>query len=255
MSFKDLDELYSFLSENYGLIKYKDLTEDYARNMYKPFIQKKYTTAYLVFCVNIYRTLSIYRVLLEGYSSLRSKEFFVGQFERNAPNETVMILLITNIEVYLRMGFMNIASVCTKDTVDCNYISQFLRKFRINNSDKINKFICTKIKLNELMPPLDQLMFQQNELCSIAYKLCNIEIPQIEVELWRRLFSGEEDGYIKLRNNLIHKGFQSSIQYEIILCREFIEQVILDIVKLAFKIDLTVVNKYPGASFPQLYMK
>ena len=90
MQFDNLDDLYRYLSDEYGLIKYKDLTRDDALKMYDDFIQKKYTTAYLVFNVNIWRTLSAYRVLLEGYKSLESREFFVGQFERNAPNETIL---------------------------------------------------------------------------------------------------------------------------------------------------------------------
>jgi len=95
MQFESLDELYKYLSDEYGLIKYKDLTVEYARKMVDDWIQKKYTSAFLIFSLNIWRTLSAYRVLLEGYKSLKSKEFFVDQFEKYAPNETIMILLIT----------------------------------------------------------------------------------------------------------------------------------------------------------------
>lgn len=205
--------------------------------------------------MNIWRTLSAYRVLLEGYKSLESKEFFVGQFERNAPNETIIILLITNIEVYLRMGFINIASASTRNTVNYRHFSRFKRIFRIDDTDKLTDFINSNINLNKLLPPIEQLEFQRGEVCSIAYKLCNIDIPHIDDELWRRLFSGEEDGYIKIRNKLIHGGFQSSIEFESKLNKEFIEKVILDIVKFAYKIDLTVVDEYSSDEFPQLYMK
>lgn len=80
------------------------------------------------------------------------------------------------------------------------------------------------------------------------------DIPHIDNELWSRLFSGEEDRYIKIRNKLIHGGSQSSIKFESILNREFIEKVILDIVKFAYKIDLTVVDKYSSDEFPNLFM-
>lgn len=255
MCFENLNDLYKYLSDEYGLIKYKDLTKDDALKMYEDFIQKKYTTAYLVFCVNIWRTLSTYRVLLEGYKSLKSKEFFVGQFERNSPNETIMILLITNIEVYLRMSFINIASVSTRNSVNYGYFSKFKRIFRINNTGKLTDFINSNINLNKLLPPIEQLEFQRSEVCCIAYKLCNIEIPQIDGELWRRLYSGEVDGYIRIRNKLIHGGFQSSIEYEKLLNTEFIEEVIIDIVKLAYKIDSIVVEEYSSDEFPKLYIK
>ena len=85
MNFENIDNLYKYLSKEYGLIVFKDLSREDALTMYDDFIQKEYSTAYLVFTINIWRTLSAYRVLLEGYRSLESREFFVGQFERNAP--------------------------------------------------------------------------------------------------------------------------------------------------------------------------
>lgn len=255
MQFENLDDLYKYLSDEYGLIKFKDLTSHEAPKMYDDFIEKKYTSAYLVFGVNIWRTLSAYRVLLEGYKSLESREFFVNQFERNAPNETIVILLITDIEVFLRMGFIKIASVSTRNTVNCKYFTKLKNIFRIKDTDKLTDFINSNITLNKLLPPIEQLEFQRCEVCSIAYKLCNIEIPQIDDELWRRLFSGEDDGYIKIRNKLIHGGFEASVKYNKILNKDFLETIILDIVKFAHKIDLTVVAEYPGDKFPQLYMK
>ena len=255
MDFDNLDDLYKYLSDEYGLIKYKDLTRDYALKMHDDFIQKKYTTAYLVFNVNIWRTLSAYRVLLEGYKSLESREFFVGQFERNTSNETIIILLITAIEVFLRRGFINIASVSTRNTVNCWYFPRFKRIFSLNDTDKLTDFINSNINLNKLLPPIEQLEFQRSDVCSIAYKLCNIEISHIDGELWRRIFSGEEDGYKKIRNNLIHGGFEASVKYAKILNKDFIEGVILDIVNFAHKVDLNVVAEYPGDEFPQIYMK
>ena len=44
------------------------------------------------------------------------------------------------------------------------------------------------------------------------------------------------------------------MKYAKILNKDFIERVILDIVKFAHKVDLTIVAEYPGAEFPQLYM-
>jgi hypothetical protein len=254
MQFKSLDDLYKYLSDEYGLIKYKDLTEEYARRMFDDLIQKKYTSAFLIFSLNIWRTLSAYRVLLEGYKSLESKENFVGQFEKYAPYETIMILLVTDIEVFLRRGFINIASVSTRNSVNCWYFPIFKEKFGIYDTDKIIDFTNSNITLNKLLPPIEKLAFQDRKVCSIAYKFCNIDIPHIDDELWGRLFSGEEDGYIKIRNKLIHRGFEASVKYAKILNKDFIERVILDIVKFAHKVDLTIVAEYPGAEFPQLYM-
>ncbi len=46
MQFESLDDLYKYLSDEYGLIKYKDLTEEYARRMFDDLIQKKYTSPF-----------------------------------------------------------------------------------------------------------------------------------------------------------------------------------------------------------------
>ncbi len=65
----------------------------------------------------------------------------------------------------------------------------------------------------------------------------------------------DKNGYIKIRNNLLHGGFEASVKYAKILNKDFIEGVILDIVNFAHKVDLNVVVEYPDDEFPQIYMK
>ena len=95
MCFKNLDDLYKHLSNKYGLIKYKDRTENELRRMEEPYYQKKYTEAYYFFSYNIWRTLATYNMLREGLKSLGSKRILNGPFEYLAPYETIMILMIT----------------------------------------------------------------------------------------------------------------------------------------------------------------
>ena len=81
MNFKNFDDFYKHISNKYGLIKYKDRTENELRRMEEPYYQKKHTEAYYFFGYNIWRTLVTYYIFSEGFKSLDSKRILNGPFE------------------------------------------------------------------------------------------------------------------------------------------------------------------------------
>ena len=251
----DLTELWKHLFEKYGIIKDSFKNKEEFAKLYKIYIdEKKFTSAYYFFGTNIYRSLSTYQVLEEGYELLKLKNIIFNRFGKNSSNEMLLILLITSIEVYFRNCFELLAFISTKDSIKVKYFPKFTKILKISQDQQVSKFLKKEINLYEMiMNKMNNLLFQQKEICSIAFKLCNIDIPHIDDNFWEKLF-GKPNGYIKLRNYLIHQGFWASGKYENILTKENINTIFFNIVDLVNKIDLTIVKKYPNNKFPALYM-
>jgi len=251
----DLTELWKHLFEKYGIIKDSFNNKEEFVKLYKIYIdEKKYTSAYYFFGTNIYRSLSTYQVLEEGYELLKSNNIIFNRFGANSSNEMLLILLITSIEVYFRNSFEILALISTEDSINMKYFPKFTKILKISQDQEVSNFLKKKINLYEMiMRKTNDLLFQQKEICSLAFKLCNIDIAHIDDNLWEKLF-GKPNGYIKLRNNLIHQGFWASGKYENILTKENLNTIFLNIVELVNKIDLTIAKNYPNNKFPALYM-
>ncbi|MBA7516962.1 hypothetical protein ES705_09012 [subsurface metagenome] len=89
----------------------------------------------------------------------------------------------------------------------------------------------------ELLDPII-LEFQKKERIKAEFQELNIDIAHINDELWRRIFASlEEGGLIKVRNSIVHDGWNNLCEKFKLLDFKYLNFAVLAIVELIYKLD------------------
>lgn len=220
----------------------------------------KQTVAFCAFNANILRALLPLTISNENGKFFYNLKNFL--YPSNFIYEITLILLITSLEVFLRRLFLSIAIYTKLKDIDSKFLKDFLKDFRIKD-----QIIEESLSNNNINFPLFEILkkkrldLQNKYLCKLAFRSMNFDIysliDQVDNDLWRRVYSNDEysPGYIKIRNELIHRGVEKSVPYLSNMDFEFIKKVILDIVKFVVIIEEKAISKYPKQDFPNVYFK
>lgn len=101
--------------------------------------------------------------------------------------------------------------------------------------------------------------FQDRKKCKLAFNAVNINltqlINQIDSDLWRRIFSNKEEspGYIKIRNNIVHKAIIYTFKRDYHININLILNAIKDISYFVFLVENEIIFRYPIDNYINLY--
>ena len=155
--------------------------------------------------------------------------------------DTILLFLINALENYLINTFRFFANGMSTSLVNKKRLFKFIKEFNIERKffKKLEEYDSLEFSLSELIP--ERLDLQQKDKCKIAFKLLNINLPELNSRIWEKIFTNESYGYIQRRHKIIHASFQSGIQNikEIDINEEieYIEDAILDIVEFVHDIE------------------
>lgn len=217
----------------------------------------RHTENFSSFINNMNRALFPYPFICYYLSESDFFEPYFIQFYDNVAHhyliETVLISLVTALEIYLRDNFIRMSDGAKVKILEEKKLNKFLKEFMLK--DKYSKAwdkYGNDMLLSELIP--DRMDFQQKNKSRTAYNLFSIYLPEIVDEkqkTWERIF-GNPNGYIKIRNEILHAGFFYSEDEETINL-ELITNAILDITNFVYSLDNLIMLKYPKNDYPNLY--
>ncbi len=214
-------------------------------------IEDRHTLPFPDFVLNFNRAFSIYPYIIQNVDNNPIKFSFLC--------ENVIVNLITSIEDYLRSAFMTITYRTTLEDLAFRYgelgfneiglvkkFNKWIRKLRICiklTYDNID--LLRNVKFYGLLPPIQQLSFQEKDIVRCAFQLLNIDLPTLFPTLWQIIFSHEPSSYIKLRNTIIHSGAKGSL-YGPEIDLEKIESCYRDIAEFIYSIDKKLTEDFPN---------
>ena len=89
----------------------------------------------------------------------------------------------------------------------------------------------------EVLDPIE-LEFQKKDRIKAKFQELNIDVAHIDDELWRRIFASlEEGGLIKVRNSIVHDGWNNLSEKFKLLDIKYLNFAALTIVELLYKLD------------------
>jgi len=89
----------------------------------------------------------------------------------------------------------------------------------------------------EVLDPIT-LEFQKKDRIKAEFQELNIDVAHIDDELWRRIFASlEEGGLIKVRNSIVHDGWDNLSEKFKLLDFKYLNFAVLTIVELMYKLD------------------
>lgn len=236
---------------NYNIVNITELRHSQGSLFYTyERIEDRHTLAFPNFILNFNRALSIYPEIIQNAEDNPLKFSFLC--------EIIIVNLITSIEDYLRTAFITIAYKNTLEDLIFHYgengfselgmvkkFNKWLNKLRINiKLDYNNIDLIRNVKLYALLPSIDQIPFQEKETVSCAFKLLNIDLPNLFPTLWQKIFSNDSSSYIKLRNTIIHSGAKGSL-FGPEISLTIVESCYKDIAKFIYKIDNQLIKVFP----------
>lgn len=207
------------------------------------------SNGFIVFNFNLIKIMAIlymtfFKNSFESITEIETKDYFL-----KIPFEFIITTLITNLEVYLRNVFLDILSYFEYSKLD----EKFKKKIPVDYQ-KLSEYLKGDDKhyfpTRDIIKT-DKLNLQNNDDIKNYFKIINIDITQIinniDQTLWGKLFSGEENnpGYLKLRNNLIHKGSVYARSHLKNLDISYVKRIILDITKFIFIVENEIIKKFP----------
>lgn len=149
-------------------------------------------------------------------------------------SETIIIFLVSAIEVYLEDTFRKVAKNLKLKDLDNKYLPKFIRDFHIEG--KLRK-IKKKISTQDLSAVLEvEMDFQNKDIIKNAYKLIKIEIPKLVGSLWQEILDKKRsDSLIARRHTIIHALSRTIEKFRI--SKEEIRDFIDKTCKFIFKIE------------------
>lgn len=195
---------------------------------------------YLQFILNINRVMMLYEDILDLNIINESRVNLRYQLL----SENIFILLITSLEVYLVDTFKRLSKLVVIEDLGKENLIKFLKEFKATENffEKLKEIGNLKIQLNDIIP--ERLDFQQKEKCKIAYQLLGIDLPNLNHEIWKKIFTKEEHGYIQIRNHIVHGGSKEILLKRRKINFEFLEDSILNVINFVFLIEIDAFSKY-----------
>ena len=236
---------------NYNIVKITDLRHKEGSLFYTyEKIEDRYTLAFSNFILNYNRAFSIYPEIIQNAKLNPIKFSFLC--------ETVIVNLITSIEDYLRTAFSTIAYIKSIEDLFLHNgekgfnepgmvdrFNKWIKKLRINiKLDHNNIDLLRNVKLYALLPTIHQISFQEKDTVRCAFKLINIDLPNLFPTLWQNIFSDNPSSYIKLRNTIIHSGAKGSL-FGPEISLTIVESSYKDIAEFIYKTDKQLIKVFP----------
>ena len=199
------------------------------------------------FIFNFNRILSIYSEILE----LKQKK---DHFKYYAFCQTAIILAISSLEVYLTSLFFHFSKLISVENIEYKKFKQLVSQFNLRiNKAETNYKALGKIRIFYLLP--EKLHLQRSKNLKIIFNLFDINKQVMFPNLYERIFSQNEDSYMKIRHRTIHGGYiplgSKFEQIEI----ETVENCMIDIAKFNYLIDKHIIKNYPGLHFYSTYFQ
>lgn len=164
--------------------------------------------------------------------------------------ESIIILLISTIEVFLEDTFRKIASVLRINTLDIRLLEQFLKLFHIDFKLKCVKKKQMNIKLSSILP--SNMDFQRSNNCKIAYKLVGVDIPALDNSLWEYIFASRNPNSILSRRNSIIHALTRTVE-RLKFSKEDVKEDIEKACNFIFNIEKEIVGLYSDRIPPEIY--
>ena len=210
------------------------------------------------FSMNISRIMHLYQELFRdplihfklhiNASSPYSNELI--ELKNSVFAESVIILLMSAIEVFLEDTFRKIARVLPINTLDIRLLKRFLKLFYIDFKLERRKKKLRNIKLSSMLP--ERMDFQKSRNCKIAYKLASINIPDLNISLWEYVFASKNpNSLLSRRNSIIHALTRTLERLKI--TKEDVKQDIEKTCEFIFNIEEKMVELYSDKIRPDIY--
>lgn len=200
-------------------------------NTYYPFFISQH---HLNFTYSVNRVIIFYPRLLK----IETLEDFIN-YENSLFYDTILLFLINALENYLVDTFKYLAEGVEILHINQKYLKKFLGVFNISQKNLKKRSQSANFLLSELIP--ERIDMQQKKKCKIAYKLLNIDLAELNPEIWENIFTKKSDGYIQRRHKIVHASFQSEIktinELDLKSEVEYIEKAIIDIAKFVHDIE------------------
>lgn len=231
----------------YDMVKIKITKFNENELRYEHSSVETHSHAFDEFIFNFNRILSIYSEILE---SKQKKD----DFKYYAFCQTAIILAISSLEVYLTTLFFHFSKLISVENIKYKDYQKLLNTFRLGiNNAETNYKALGKIRIFFLLP--ERLNLQRPDNLKIVFKLFDINIQSMCPKLHVRIFSDNEDSYMKIRHRIIHGRYtplgSKFEQIEI----ETVENCMIDITKFNYLIDKHIVEKYPDLQFYGTYFQ
>lgn len=164
--------------------------------------------------------------------------------------QSMLILLITALEVYLRSVFQGISMRLIVSQLDMNKFVKFLKEFNLKNQflKKLSEVGNLEFLFSDILP--ERIDLQQKEKCKIAFNLIGIGVQNVNNSIWEKIFS-TKSGYLQKRHKIIHGGpnqitdIRNINNFNINQEIEELEKTIMDIVQFVFYIENQRIFLYP----------
>jgi hypothetical protein len=199
-------------------------------NAYYPFFISQH---HLNFSYSVNRVIIFYLKLLK----IESLEDFIN-YENSLYYDTILLFLINALENYLVDTFEYLAERVEILHINQTDLKKFLKVFNISQNF-LKKRSRSANFLSEIIP--ERIDMQQKKKCKIAYKLLNIDLAELNPEIWENIFKKKSDGYMQRRHKIVHASYQSEIKNvnELNLKSEveYIEKAIINITRFVHDIE------------------
>lgn len=192
------------------------------------------TLHYIIFNFNINRLMYIYEYIEE------TKNEGNNPFKLAMLCENTLVLLIISLEVYFGTSFRILAEKYLVKEVDYEKLKSFTNSFQ--KYIKINPLsynALPDIFIIHILP--SKLDFQLKDNCRNAFKLFDIILPEINQKTWQKIFSNNNDSYIKLRHRIVHGNTILSGFSDITI----IENAIQEVSEFVYQIEQEIMKKHP----------
>ncbi len=162
--------------------------------------------------------------------------------------ETIIILVVSTLEVYLEDTFRDLANQLTLRDLNKTYVKKFLSKYYYKESESIFNQLNESLSLGEhIKTLLDEkrkyLYLQNRDKAKAAFKAIDFDLCKIDKVKWDKYVE-----YIKKRNEIIHTGSEIfKIKYledKELFTLEYVKKCIQNIAEYIFKIENARYKKY-----------
>jgi len=164
--------------------------------------------------------------------------------------ESIIILLISTIEVFLEDTFRKIARILEINTLDLRLIKKFLKLFNIDIKLKRRKKKLLASNLSSILP--NRMDFQRSENCKIAYKLVGIDIPALNNSLWEHIFASKNSNSILSRRNSIIHALTRTLQ-RLDITKEDVRNDIEKTCEFIFNIEVKMIELFSDKIRPDFF--
>ena len=200
---------------------------------------------YSEFNVNMNRAVAYYPEIIKidkNEDFFNSQSIFLFQ--------SMHILLITALEVYLRSVLHGVSMRLIVNHLDMRKFVLFLKEFNLRNQflKKLSEVSNLEFLLSDILP--ERMDLQQKKKCKVAFNLIGIDVVNANNSIWEKIYS-TESGYLQKRHIIIHGGpnqitdIRNINNFNINQEIEELENAIIDIVQFVFYIENQRFFRYP----------